>query len=37
VHAIAESNLESSRRDFMMYYYQLEVLVGVKLNTLRKK
>jgi outer membrane protein TolC len=37
LHAIAESNLELSRRDFMMFYYQLEVLVGVKLNTLRKK
>jgi len=34
---IAESNLELSRRDFMVYYYQLETLVGVKLNSLRRK
>jgi hypothetical protein len=34
---IAESNLEVSRRDFMVYYYQLEVVVGVKLSTLRRK
>ncbi|OYU95925.1 MAG: hypothetical protein CFE21_05795 [Bacteroidetes bacterium B1(2017)] len=34
---IAESNLELSRRDFMIYYYQLEAEVGVKLSTLRRK
>lgn len=34
---IAESNLELSRRDFMVYYYQLETAVGVKLSTLRRK
>jgi outer membrane protein TolC len=34
---IAESNLEITRRDFMVYYYQLEVVVGVKLSTLRRK
>jgi outer membrane protein TolC len=34
--AIAETNLEMSRRDLMIYYYQLETMVGVKLNTLRR-
>lgn len=33
---ISESGLELSRRDFMIYYYQLETVVGVKLNTLRR-
>lgn len=36
IHAIAESNLEMSRRDFMIFYYQLESLVGVKLNKLKR-
>jgi outer membrane protein TolC len=34
---IAESNLEMSRRDFMIYYYQLETVLGVKLSTLKRK
>lgn len=33
---IAESNLEISRRDFMVYYYQLEVVLGVKLSSLKR-
>ncbi len=33
---IAESNLEMSRRDFMVYYYQLEVVLGVKLSSLKR-
>lgn len=36
IQAIAESNLELSRRDFMVYYYQLETVLGVRLHTLRK-
>lgn len=34
---IAESNLELARRDFMIYYYQLETMVGVKLSTLKRR
>lgn len=34
---IAETNLEMARRDFMIYYYQLETMVGVKLSTLKRK
>jgi len=33
---IAESNLEMARRDFMIYYYQLETMVGVKLSILKR-
>ncbi len=36
VHALAESSLEMSRRDFMIYYYQLESLVGRKLSKFKK-
>ena len=36
IHALAESNLEMSRRDFMIYYYQLESLVGRKLSKFKK-
>jgi outer membrane protein TolC len=35
--ALAESNLEMSKKDFMTYYYVLENWVGVKLNTLKIK
>ncbi|MBC7381478.1 MAG: TolC family protein [Bacteroidia bacterium] len=34
--AIAESNLELSKRDFMVYYYQLETLMGTKLQNLKR-
>ncbi len=36
IHALSESNLEMSRRDFMIYYYQLESLVGKKLSKFKK-
>lgn len=36
IQAISETNLEMSRRDFMMYYYQLESLVGMKLSKFKK-
>ncbi len=34
--AIAESNLELSKRDFMVAYYQLETLMGTKLHNLKR-
>lgn len=34
--AIAESNLEASKRDFMVYYYQLETMMGTKLHNLKR-
>lgn len=35
--ALAESNLELTKKDFMTYYYFLENWVGVKLSTLKLK
>ncbi len=34
--AIAESNLELSKRDFMVYFYQLETMMGTRLHNLKR-
>lgn len=36
LHAIAETNLEMSKKEFMTFYYQLETMMGVRLHNLKK-